>query len=294
MIMSKVLDYLLSGIFWFLSKLPLRFLYILSYVVRFLMYTLIGYRKKVVRGNLTNAFPELTEKERRKIERDFYLYLCDSFFESIKLLDMTREDIAQRITFKNPELIDGFLGQGRSVVLCLGHYGNWEWIPSLTLYQKEECVAVQLYRPLNNKFFDRFYLKIRQKWGSVGVPKADTLRAIRNIKESGKPFFMGFMADQTPSVGNIHYWTTFLNQETPVLIGPEKISKKGDYAVVYLDITHVKRGCYSGEYVLITDKPKEEAPFYITETYTRMMENTIRRSPAYWLWSHKRWKHKKA
>lgn len=292
--MSKVLDYLLSGVFWFLSILPLRFLYILSYMVRFLVYHVAGYRKKVVRENLKNSFPELSDRDRLKIEKDFYLYLCDSFFESVHVLNMSREEISRRMQFNNSELLDRYIREGRSVILCLGHYGNWEWIPSLTLHVKEECELDQLYRPLKNKFFDQFYLNIRQKWGAKSVPKFETLREIRALREQGKCFVMGFMADQTPSPSNIHYWTEFMNQDTPVLTGPEKISTKGDYVVVYLDIKHIKRGYYMGEYVLITDKPKEEAPYFITETYTRMMENTIRRSPAYWLWTHKRWKHKKA
>lgn len=291
--MSKVLDSLLSGIFLFLSLFPLSFLYILSYITYFLVYYVVGYRRKVVRMNLKNSFPELSGNERLRIEKDFYLYLCDSFFESLRIQSMSEKEIKERIRFYNSELIDTYIAAGRSVVLCLGHYGNWEWIPSLYLHLTKDCVAAQLYRPLKNKFFDHFYLRIREKWGAKCVPKFEVLRAIRDIKQTGRPFIMGFMADQTPSGTNMHYWTTFMNQEAPVLTGPEKISVKSDYVVVYLDIKYIKRGYYSGEYVLITDKPKEEAPNYITETYTRMMENTIRRNPAYWLWTHKRWKHKK-
>lgn len=292
--MSKVLNGLLKGVFWLLSILPLGFLYILSYILRFLVYYLIRYRRKVVRANLKNSFPSLTDRERMKIEKEFYLYLCDSFFESVRILNMSHKEIADRMNFINPELLDDYISQGRSVVMCLGHYGNWEWIPSMTLRIKGDCTLTQLYRPLKNKFFDQFYLNIRQKWGAKSVPKSETLREIRSLSEKGKLFAMGFMADQTPSISNIHYWTSFLNQETAVLTGPEKISVKGNFVVIYLDVKRLKRGYYSGEFVLITDSPKQEAPFYITETYIRMMENTILRSPAYWLWTHKRWKHKKS
>lgn len=291
--MSKVSDYILSGVFGLISLFPLRALYIFSYLLYILVYYVAGYRKKVVRRNLQNAFPELDKKELKQIEKDFYLYLCDSFFESISVVSMSEAEMRSRMVFRNSELVDKYMAEDRSVILCLGHYGNWEWVPSLYLHLKEKSVGGQLYRPLKNKFFDKFYLDIRQKWGTICIPKNDILREIRTIKETGLPFVIGFMADQTPSKNNIHYWTQFLNQETPVLIGPEKISAKGDYVVIYLDITRKKRGYYEGEYTLITDQAKKEKPFYITETYIKMMENTIRRNPAYWLWTHKRWKHKK-
>ncbi|MGL5786624.1 MAG: lysophospholipid acyltransferase family protein [Bacteroidales bacterium] len=291
--MSKVSDYILSGVFRLISWFPLRILYIFSDLFYVVVYYVAGYRKKVVRKNLELSFPEMGTEERKKTEKDFYRYLCDSFLESVRVISMPEKEMRARMVFRNSELVDRYTREGRSVILCLGHYGNWEWVPSLFLHLNVKSIGGQLYRPLKNKFFDNFYLNIRQKWGTICIPKNDILREIRSIKETGLPFVIGFMADQTPSKNNIHYWTTFLNQDTPVLIGPEKISTKGDYVVIYLDVTRKKRGYYEGEYTLITDQAKKEEPFFVTETYIKMMENTIRRNPAYWLWTHKRWKHKK-
>lgn len=291
--MAKVFNYILSGILRVLSKLSFKTLYVFSDIICFFAYYIIRYRRKVLRENLTNAFPEKNKNEIIILEKKFYRHLSDSFLEAVKVLDMDKSEIMKRMKFLNSELVDEHIKNGESIILCLGHYGNWEWIPSLYLWIKEDCLGGQLYRPLKNTFFDQFYLDIRQKWGTICIPKNDVLREIRNIKETKRPFLIGFMADQTPSKTNIHYWTQFLNQESAILIGPEKIASKGNYTLLYLDIKRVSRGYYTGEYKLITDKPKESAPFYITETYVRMMEETILRDPAFWLWTHKRWKHKK-
>ena len=291
--MAKVFNYILSGILRVLSKLSFKTLYVFSDIICFFAYYIIRYRRKVLRENLTNAFPEKNKNEIIILEKKFYRHLSDSFLEAVKVLDMDKSEKMKRMKFLNSELVDEHIKNGESIILCLGHYGNWEWIPSLYLWIKEDCFGGQLYRPLKNTFFDQFYLDIRQKWGTICIPKNDVLREIRNIKETKRPFLIGFMADQTPSKTNIHYWTQFLNQESAILIGPEKIASKGNYTLLYLDIKRVSRGYYTGEYKLITDKPKESAPFYITETYVRMMEETILRDPAFWLWTHKRWKHKK-
>lgn len=290
-LLYKILFLLIKG----LSVLPLRVLYLLSNLFFGLVYYVVRYRRKVVRRNLEQAFPTLDSYEHALVERVFYAHLCDMFVETVAMESMKVEEMRERMHFINPELPRSYLEQGRSVILCLGHAGNWEWVTSLALdYPAEEMVTGQIYRPLKNRFFDNYYLRIRQRWGSRCIAKNDTLREIVRLRAAKKPFMIGFMADQAPSKNNQHYWTNFLNQDSAILTGPEAIARKADLVVLYLDVQKVGRGYYEGEFSLITDRAKEEPEFAITERYARMMEETILNNPAAWLWSHKRWKHKQS
>jgi KDO2-lipid IV(A) lauroyltransferase len=278
------------------ALLPFRLLYILSDILYLFVYKVVGYRLKVVRMNLKNSFPEKTEKELLTIERRFYHHFCDYFVETLKQLHISDEEMQKRMQFENVEQIKDLMKDGNSVLMFLGHYCNWEWIPSITLDFKgkdKDKILGQIYKPLRNKAFDDLFLKIRSRFGSLGIAKNDTLRVIVKLRKEKRQVFIGFMADQTPSVNNIHYWSSFLNQESAVFTGVERIAKQTGYAVIYLDMEKIKRGYYKATVRLITDKAKEEPEFYITETYIRAMEKTILRDPAYWLWTHKRWKRKR-
>lgn len=286
-----VLFYFLYSIFWVISRLPFKLLYGISYVIYLLAYYVIRYRRKVVRTNLTNSFPEKSKEEICRIERQFYLHLTDLFFETVKLMHVSDEEIQKRMHFSNPEVMHNIC-QNNSAVVLLGHYGNWEWIPSIFIGAKG-YIAGELYRPMKNKYFDDFFLKLRGRFGTFNIPKNDALRAIANFKREKKNFALGFIADQTPSKNNLHYWTEFLNQDTPFLNGPERIAQKNGYAVIYFDVSKVKRGYYNCDLVLLTENAKNTKENEITDQYVALFEKTLRRDPAYWLWSHKRWKHKR-
>lgn len=275
------------------SLLPLKLLYILSDILYCLVYKLIGYRVKVVRKNLKNAFPEKSNQELIALEKEFYHHFCDYFVETIKLLHISNEEAEKRIVCKNTELVKQLMQDGKSCLMFLGHYGNWEWVPALTnkfSEDKNEHIG-QIYRRLKNKAMDDIFLKIRSRFGSFGIEKNDTLREIIRLKKENKRFLIAFIADQSPSPNNIYYWTNFLNQDTAVFTGVERIAKKADFAVIYLDMVKKKRGYYECSLSLITDDPASEPEFAITEMYIRKMEKTILRNPAYWLWTHKRWKY---
>ncbi|SHF69813.1 lysophospholipid acyltransferase family protein [Dysgonomonas macrotermitis] len=291
--MTQVVYYIVYAILYIHALLPFRILYILSDILYVPVYYIIRYRLKVVRRNLKASFPEKNDKELKKIEQDFYHHLCDYFVETIKLLHVTNDEIQSRITFNNIDLVEKLMENGRSSIMFLGHYGNWEWVPSINLLFAEDTLLGQIYRPLKNKAFDDLFLKIRSRFGSVSIAKNNTLRAILEYKKENRKILIGFMSDQTPSYSNIHYWTEFLNQDTPVYTGVERIAKKTGFSVTYLDITKTGRGKYNCEVKLITAEPDKEPEFAITEKYIREMEKTILRQPAYWLWSHKRWKHKR-
>lgn len=292
--MAKLQYYILYAYMWLHAILPLRVLYVFSDILYFVVYDLVGYRLKVVRRNLAASFPDKSADELKKIEKEFYHNLCDYYFETIKLLHISDEEISKRMTFNNLELVQKLAKDGNSILTYLGHYGNWEWIPSLNMHLDGTNMQLgQIYRPLKNKAFDLLFLKIRSRFKTFSVPKDDTFRAIIRKRQEGAQTMIGFMSDQTPSVMNIHYWTRFLNQETPFFNGVERIAKQTGFYVCYLDVQRVKRGYYEATVKLISDDPKAEPEFAITEKYVRAMEKTILRAPAYWLWSHKRWKHKR-
>lgn len=275
------------------ALLPFRVLYVLSDILYCLVYKLAGYRLKVVRANLKNSFPEKTNEELLIIEKQFYHHFCDYFVETLKLLHISDEEMQKRMQFENIEQVKVLMKDGNSALMFLGHYCNWEWVPSIALNFKgkdSDKLLGQIYKPLTNKAFDDLFLKIRGRFGSLGIAKNETLRAIVKLRKEKKQVLIGFMADQIPSSNNIHYWTTFLNQESAVFTGVERIAKQTGFSVVYLDMEKVKRGYYKATVRLISDNPLAEPEFQITETYIKAMEKTILRDPAYWLWTHKRWK----
>ena len=290
--MSALLYYISYAFVWLIAWLPLPVLYGLSDFLYLIIYYVVGYRKKVVRANLKNSFPEKSSAELLSIEKQFYRHFSDVFIETVKLLHITDEEIEKRMYFSNPEMLSDFIAKGKSVVILLGHYGNWEWIPSI--YRNyNNLVGGELYRPLNNKYFDSFFLKLRGRFGTLNIPKNDALRAIIKLRREGKLFALGFIADQTPSKNNLHYWAQFLSQDTPFLNGPERIAKSADCAVVYFDVKVLERGYYSCDLVCVSEEAKSEPENRITDRFVELFEGTIRRNPAYWLWSHRRWKHKR-
>lgn len=276
------------------AHLPLRVLFLFSDLLYLLVYHIVRYRRHVVRRNLRNAFPQESESYRRHIERRFYRHFCDYFFETIKLLHISDKQMRCRMQFVDSELLESELNSERSVIMMLGHYGNWEYISSISLWIDTPNARLgQIYRPLKNKWFDRLFLKIRSRFGLTCIPKANTLRDLLTVRASGKQSGTGFIADQTPSPANIHHWITFLNQDTPVLTGGETIAKKLDMAVMYFDVEKIKRGYYRATIRKIELDPRSCPDFEITDRYMALMEETIRRAPEYWLWTHNRWKHRR-
>lgn len=291
--MDKLLYKIVYGWVYCYALLPLRILYVFSDILYPIVYYIARYRRKTVRKNMKTAFPSKSFQEILRIEKDFYRNLCDYWFETIKLLHISDKEIQRRFRFRNIELVNRLMSDGNSGMMYLGHFGNWEWVPSIALWVDASITLAQIYRPLRNKLFDRLFLKIRNRFGTLSIPKDDTLREIVHMRRGRMKTLIGFMSDQTPSPRNIHYWSNFLNQETPVFTGVERIAKQTGFYVFYLDIVRIKRGYYEATCVLIADNPSSMPAFEITEKYVRMMEQTILRNPAYWLWSHNRWKYRK-
>ncbi len=269
--------------------MPLRWLYGISDIMYLIIYKIIGYRVDVVKKNLKNSFPQKTESELLDIERKFYRHFCDLFVEQFYILHANAKKAQKLCRFKNLDLLNSYFDSGKSIVVAGGHYGNWELYGMFGMYLKHETLGV--YKPLANKYFERFINASRERFGAVAIPMKDTPRIALSYANEGKRFFIGLIADQTPAKGEIRYWTTFLNQDTPVFLGTEKIAKKLNQPVFFCNMRKLKRGFYEVELELLTDKPAETKPYEITEMHVRALERLINEAPEYWLWSHRRWKH---
>ena len=252
---------------------------------------ILRYRRKVITDNLKNSFPEKSDEEIHKIRKEFYSHFCDTFIETIKLWTISEEEMKKRCKFLNPEIFDRYKEQNKNVITILGHYGNWEWLTSFAIWRDANYLPV--YKPLHNQVFDQMFLKIRKRFGAIPVAKDDTLRTMIRYRNEKKLSATVLIGDQTPKKKSISYWTKFLNQDTAILIGTERIAKKLDQAVVFIKMNKIKRGYYEVDLIPLFDNPKETAEFEISEKHTRVLEDIIKENPAYWLWSHKRWKHKK-
>lgn len=286
-----MLSRVLYGLLWGYSWLPLRVLYFFSDLYYLILYYLVKYRRKVVRTNLVHAFPEKSFPEIVEIEKKYYRHLCDLFVEMYRMWHMTEKDIRRRCVFTNPEVIQHYFDQGKSVIGVLGHYGNWEWMASYSLWMSSEVDFYTLYKPLHDPVADRMMRTIRSRFRAKPVPKNDILRKIVENRREGRLFLAAFIGDQTPNAGNLNFWMEFLHQDTPVLIGTEKIARKFDLPVISLRMRKVKRGYYEVEFVDLCAEPNKLEPGELTVMHTRMLEKYICEEPELWLWSHRRWKH---
>lgn len=287
----KILYYITYGIFYAISLLPFSILYVISDVFSFLVGGIIGYRKKVIRKNLRKSFPEKSEAELRKIEKDFYRWMCDYFVETIKLLSMSKEKMARHIVFENIEEVNECFDKGISCAAILGHYCNWEWLSATPIgITNDKAVCGLIYHPLYNATFDKVFIKIRESMGGVCIPKKDILRYLRTYSREKRPSLFGYISDQSPKWENIHLWLPFMHQDTPVFTGGERIMQMMNNAVFYVDMSRPVRGRYICRFVKIADDAAATEKFEITKKFYIMLDETIRRAPQYYLWSHNRWK----
>ena len=289
--------YLVNGCWYLLSWLPLCVLYLFSDCIYYLLYYCIRYRRKVVRKNLVNSFPEKSLKEIIAIEKGFYAWFCDYVVETIKLRTMSAEELQKRMVFEGLETVYADMEKNNQTFCFayLGHYCNWEWVSTLPLWTKDKLGCAQIYHPLENEAFNTLFVNLRGRFGSESISMSETLRRIIQLKNEKKKTLIGFLADQTPMWNSIHLWMDFLSQETPVFTGTERIAKQVNAYVCYIDITRPRRGYYHGLFkpVKVDAQTPVTSEYPITEVYMHLLEETINRAPAYWLWSHNRWKRKR-
>ncbi len=287
--MGALLYYLFYGITWLITLLPLRVLYVLSDFIFLLLYYFPSYRRKIVKENLTNSFPEKTPQEIKDIEKKFYRHLSDIFIETFKIMHMPARVQRKRFTYSNLEIIDKLREEKRDVIAMLGHYNNWEWPTLLAEYLKYKTITI--YKPLQNKHFDMFMNRQRSKYGMVLTPMSHVIREIIRYRQKNINTLSVFISDQTPALKDIKFRMPFLNQDTPVFTGAEKIARRYDMAVVFFHIQKIKRGYYNLDVELFFEHSAGLPENKITETFTKRLEEIIRETPQYWIWSHRRWKY---
>ena len=286
--MTRILYYLIIKP---LSLLPLRLLYLISNLLFLVCYYLLSYRKSIVVSNLKASFPEKNKTEIKQITRKFYHFFCDFIVESLKYFSISEKQALDRCKITNPEILDNLYRNNKSIVLASGHYNNWEMAAAcLNLSLKHQAAA--LYKPLSNKFFNKKFIESRSKFGIELIPKKEGKDYLKN--NTDRNLIIGFGCDQCPKKSkNNLFWTRFLNQDMAIMFGTEKYAIEFDYAVIFMNMTRVKRGYYEIDLQIIEENPCSTSYGEISKKHTQLLEEQIRRDPAYWLWTHKRWKLKR-
>ncbi|GGW61263.1 KDO2-lipid IV(A) lauroyltransferase [Winogradskyella epiphytica] len=277
-------------ILWLISILPFRLLYAFSDVVYFIMFRLIGYRKATVKENLRLVFPDKPEEEINKITSQFYHHFCDMMVEAIKSMTISEAELRKRYTFTNVDLIHDLEKKQRSIILMCGHYGSWEWVFILQKQIKHKGYAV--YKRLANKYFDRLVKRIRAKHNSYLITTKETFEVLNKSKKKGELTINGFAADQSPKPNKAHHWNEFMGIKVPMYTGAELMAKRLDMAVVFFAVKRLKRGYYETTFTTITEHPKDIKDYEITDAYFKLVEKQIIEAPQYYLWTHRRWKHR--
>lgn len=290
--MRKKVLYLLVKMLWkILSAIPLWILYGVSDFFYVIVYYLVGYRKAVVMKNLRFAYPEKTDRDLTKISKRFYRFLCDLFFETAKLNFWSEKKIMRRMTFVNFEEINDLIRSKRSVSLFLGHYGNWEWISSMSLWLDKNIAGGQIYKKLTSDIADRLMIDNRSKFGVECIEMSHTLRHIHQHKTAGDVSVTGYLYDQSPMKEESKYFIDFMHKKTPVLTGTERITKRYGFEAYYVDVRRIKRGRWQAEFVRLHPDPSSLPDYRLTEIFYEHLTRTIYRQPEFYLWTHNRFKY---
>ena len=283
--LNKVLYSILSGF----SRLPFCVLYIVSDFMYYIIYYIIPYRKRLVYKNLKASFPEKSPQEIKIIVKRFYRHLSDLMVETLKLHSVSKEELLRRLDIPEIDEVDKLYNKGLQIIIATGHYGNWEWFAGGPLMLSYSVMT--LYKPLHNKFMDSFLAHTRSRFGVDIVPANEAVRDVSTRVKEGRLTLMGFIADQSPKRSMIQYRTTFLNQDTPVFLGIEKIATKYNTGVAFVWVEKKSRGHYNIRFRLLTENASLLTSHEVTDLYLKAMEEVINEKPEYWLWTHKRWKY---
>ncbi|WP_264542889.1 MULTISPECIES: lysophospholipid acyltransferase family protein [Flavobacterium] len=289
--MQLLVFLIIYPLLWIISILPFRLLYIFSDFVYFMVYHVIGYRKKTVRENLLIAFPHLSDKERLAIEKKSFQHLCDMFLEMIKTLSITDKQIEERFTYANLEVYKDLEKKGKSIALLTSHYASYEWVISMN--RKISHKGYGIYKQITNPYFDDLVKKIRSRFKAYLITTKETKKTIANNYKNGVLAVYGFASDQTPRRSDNMYWYTFFGQTTAIHYGAENLAKEFDMNIIFLKVKKIKRGYYQASFEVPTEDVKSVPNYKISEEFMRNVEQQIIEAPEYYLWTHKRWKHKK-
>ncbi len=288
--MKFIIFILVYPVIWILSILPMPVLYLISDIFYILLFYVFGYRKKVVLDNLKLAFPNKDERELLRIRKKFYRHFTDLIVESVKAFTMSERFVMKRYQFKNPEVINDLFKKGKSLVLVGAHQGNWEWSCSMPKWIDILCVGA--YTRVGNKYFDKVLKTSRMKYGFEGYETSQTIEHISSNFDKNIQALYLLLSDQSPQVHKTHFWHEFMGVKVPIHTGAEMLAKRFDMAVVNYSIKKLKRGRFEVTFETITETPKKYKDYEITENYLKITERNIHDQPEYYLWSHKRFKHR--
>lgn len=289
--MQFLVYFLVYPILWLISILPFRLLYLFSDFVYLLIYYVIRYRRKTVRENLALALPHLSVKERLVIEKKSFHHLCDNFLEMIKTMTISEKEIRKRYVFTNIDLYKDLEKKGKSVAVMSAHYASYEWMISMNYYINFSGYGI--YKKIANPYFDKLVRDIRSRFGATLITTKETIPTILKNKADNNLSVYGFASDQSPKLESAFHWCKFMNIEVPVHTGAEMLAKRYDMNVVFLKVKKIKRGYYEARFELLAENPKEVPNYEITDEFIRRVEKQIYEAPEFYLWTHKRWKHKK-
>jgi len=290
--MGAIGFYLFYTLNWIVTLLPLRILFFFSDLLYIFLYYSPSYRRNIVAENLRNSFPEKSDAELNRIAKRFYRHFADLFIETLKLTHLTNNELKKRVVVTNPELVENLFNSGHDVIAVYSHYNNWEWVGvAFPLYTRYKTVGV--YKPVQNRYFNRFINRLRSRNEAGLAPMDKIARRIVENKSKNIRSFYGFMSDQTPAKVLIRYYTDFLNQQTPVFLGIERIAAKYDMSVVFINVQKIKRGFYTLTVELLYETTRGLPEYEVTKKHVKRLEELIRERPEYWIWTHRRWKYKK-
>jgi len=281
---------LIYPILWLLSILPFRLLYAFSDFLYLFVYKIFGYRTSTVKANLNLVFPEKSEKEIKTIMDKFYHHLCDMIVEAIKSMTITDAELQKHFKFSNVDLLVDLGKKNKSVILMCAHYGSWEWIFILQKHVSQKGFAV--YKRLANKYFDRMIKRIRAKHNSQLITTKETFAILSETKKKGDLTINGFVSDQSPKAHKALHWNEFMGIKVPMYTGAETLAKQLDMAVVFFDVQRQRRGYYETTFTTITENPNDYKDYEITDLFFKLVEKQILDAPEFYLWTHKRWKHR--
>lgn len=281
---------LVYPLIWLISMLPFRLLYAFSDFLYIVIYKTVGYRKKVVQDNLRLVFPEKSKKEINDITDKFYHHFCDMMLEAVKSLTISEKSMNERYAFKNIELINHLGKQNRSIVLMCAHYGSWEWIFIMQKHIAHKGYAI--YSKLGNKYFDALVKRIRAKYNSTLITTKEAIPTLIRAKHDGELTINGFASDQSPMVHKAFHWSEFMGIKVPIHTGAEMLAKRLDMSVVFFKVKRLKRGYYETTFEILAENPNDYPNYEITDMFTEKVEQQIREAPQYYLWTHRRWKHR--
>ncbi len=291
--MQRLVFWLVYPFLWIISKFPFWLFYKVSDLIFLLVYYVIGYRRKTVIQNLQLALPNRSMEEYKAISKKFFSHMCDMFLEMVKSISIPNEELKKRFTFTNIHEIERIRDMNKSIILICGHYASYEWVNALQLYGLD-YKGYGIYKKVQNPHFDKMAKDIRGRFDGELITSSQATKTIKSNQDKGILGVYAIVADQSPKLGRAKYWSEFMGTTVPIFFGSEKLAKNLDMTVMYLHVEKKKRGFYEATFIPITDKAAQEPQFKITNKFLTELEKQIKEKPEYYLWTHKRWKHKDA